>query len=311
MKGLELARRYYNEFGTPMIHNNFPDLENKLAVGLVGEGSECFGYDDEVSQDHDFEPGFCIFIPDDTDSRIEFRLERAYAGLPKEFCGLKRLSLNPTGGSRRGVIKIGDFYQKLTGYKHGPKTTKEWLSVPDYGLSAAVNGEVFFDGTGEFSNIRKSLISLPDDIRSKKLSGRIIMMAQSGQYNYTRCLSHGETGSAQLALYEFVRSTIFAVFLLNNRYAPFYKWAFRALRELPVLNDLAEPLEFLITTDNSGIYPKNKAEIIEDISMLVIQELQKQNLSDAICSDLEKHAYSVNDKISDTDLRNKHIMAAI
>ena len=54
-------------------------------------------------------------------------------------------------------------------------------------------------------------------------------MAQSGQYNYRRCLAHGETGAAQLACDELVRSTMHAVFLLNRAYMPFYKWAFRAM----------------------------------------------------------------------------------
>ena len=62
MKGLELARKYYEEYGIPMLENEFPETRKYLAVGLVGSGSECLGYDDKISQDHDFEPGFCIFL---------------------------------------------------------------------------------------------------------------------------------------------------------------------------------------------------------------------------------------------------------
>ena len=68
MKGLELSRKFYETYGAPMLHEKFPELEDKLAIGLVGDGSECFGYDDDISRDHDFEPGFCIFVPDDIDS---------------------------------------------------------------------------------------------------------------------------------------------------------------------------------------------------------------------------------------------------
>ena len=57
MKGLELAKAYYEEYGRPMIREKFPDYEGRIAVGLAGEGSECFGYDDEISRDHDFEAG--------------------------------------------------------------------------------------------------------------------------------------------------------------------------------------------------------------------------------------------------------------
>ena len=82
MKGLEIAKAFYKEYGEPMLRDRFPSLIPYLAVGLMGRGSECFGFDDEVSRDHDFEPGFCIFLPgeDVVDRRTEFLLERAYAG---------------------------------------------------------------------------------------------------------------------------------------------------------------------------------------------------------------------------------------
>ena len=65
MKGIELSEKFYLEFGAPMLHQNFSGIENLIAVGLVGSGSECFGYDDDISKDHDYEPGFCVFVPDE------------------------------------------------------------------------------------------------------------------------------------------------------------------------------------------------------------------------------------------------------
>ena len=58
MKGLELAEKFYYEYGENMLNDNFSHIKNHIAVGLVGSGSECFGFDDEISRDHDFEPGF-------------------------------------------------------------------------------------------------------------------------------------------------------------------------------------------------------------------------------------------------------------
>ena len=37
MQGLELAKRYYEEVGRPMLEREFPELLPRLAAGLVGE----------------------------------------------------------------------------------------------------------------------------------------------------------------------------------------------------------------------------------------------------------------------------------
>ncbi|MBQ3639694.1 MAG: DUF4037 domain-containing protein [Clostridia bacterium] len=313
MTGIELARGFYEEYGAPMLREQFPELVSLIAVGLVGSGSECFGFDDEISRDHDFEPGFCLFIPDEEviDRQLCFRLERAYAKLPKEYMGVRRQTMNPVGGNRHGVIRIGDFYEEKVGSRDGILTTAQWLSLPSYSLAEATNGEVFRDDLGLFSGIRKALSEMPKDIRLKKLAGNLLLMAQAGQYNYNRCLSHGETGAAQLAAIEFAKSAMNVVFLLNRAYMPYYKWSFRAMRELPKLSGLAETLEFLISSDNSGDLAETKYLVIEDIASMVISELTEQGLTKAICGDLEKHAYSVNDAISDPDVRNLHIFAAV
>ncbi|MCR5591172.1 MAG: tetratricopeptide repeat protein, partial [Lachnospiraceae bacterium] len=91
ISGLELARRYYMEYGKPMIHEKFPDYEDRIAAGLVGEGSECFGFDDGVSTDHDFGPGFCLWLKGKDYKKIGKELQKEYDALPKKFMGYERL----------------------------------------------------------------------------------------------------------------------------------------------------------------------------------------------------------------------------
>ncbi len=313
MKGLELARAYYEAFGAPTIHEQFPEYEEIIAAALTGSGSECYGYDDEVSRDHDFEPGFCLFLPgeDIVDRRTAFLLERAYAKLPQEFMGFRRQRMSPVGGSRHGVFRLDEYFTGRIGCPPEQLTPEAWLRLPEEALAEAVNGEVFRDDAGLLTDCRTILRQMPEDVRRKRLAGHLLMMAQSGQYNFGRCLTHGETAAAQLAAVEYVTHTLSALFLLNGKYKPYYKWSFRALRELPDGEAAAAKLELLLTGNNTPEEAEMKIAAIEEMAAGVIDLLQAQGLTEAVCGDLEKHAYSVNDGIRDGEIRNLHILATV
>ncbi len=297
-----------------MIESEFSDIEDKLCFGLTGSGSECFGFDDETSTDHDFEPGFCIFIPgeDLIDRQTEFKLERAYSKLPKEFMGYKRSTfMNPVGGPRHGVIRMSDYLMQKLGSENGILSDNAWLRIPSSALAEFTNGEIFADGLGEMTRLREYIKSMPRDIKLKRIAGNLLLMAQAGQYNFMRCIKHGEPAAAQMAAFEFAKSCIEVCFLLNDSYAPYYKWAFRALNNLPKLSENAAYLEYLLTTPNDDEYSEQKYFIIEDVASGIIDELINQKITQASCGDLEKHAYSVNDLIEDSEIRNQSIFAAV
>lgn len=311
MNGIELSRSYYERFGKQMLERDFPDLIPLVAVGVCGSGSDCFGYDDETSRDHDFEPGFMVFLPGDdiVDRRTAFLLERAYGKLPKEYEGARRQLVKPVGGARRGVFRTADFFAEKIGSPTGELSLYEWLSVPEYARAEATNGAIFADGLGEVTAIRARLLDMPADARLKRLAGNLITMAQSGQYNYPRCLAHGESGAAQLALAEFVRSALAALFLLARRPMPYYKWSFRAIRDLGE-EQAAKTLEYLISSPNDGADRLKKIEAVEELCVRVAQKIAAEGVAPED-SELERLAYAVNDKISDAAVRNSGIFAAM
>ena len=83
------------------------------------------------------------------------------------------------------------------------------------------------------------------------------------------------------------------------------------MRALPKMALLAELMEYLLTTGNDGDTAREKQDVMESIAADVIDELQAQGLTQAVCGDLEKHAYSVQDGIADGEIRNLHILAAV
>ena len=230
MKGMELARAYYQEYGDE-IRRQFPQYANRMAFGLVGEGSECYGYDDEISRDHDFGPGFCIWVTRDTARAIGNELEKAYCSLPADFRGFRREE-TPEGAGRLGVHAIDRFYMRYTNCEGLPRTNLEWMRIPERFLSIATNGEVFDDPEGEFTKIRTQLKQFyPADVLRKKIAARAAVMSQSGQYNFPRCVNRGDMNAAYLATAEFVKAAISMLYLLERIYMPFYKWSFRGMQD--------------------------------------------------------------------------------
>lgn len=302
MRGLDEAKKLYGEKGAELIGREFPEYEGRIAVGLVGHGSECFGYDDDISRDHDFDAGFCLWLTDEDDVKIAPRLARAYRSILPD--GVSEKSV--LGEKKLGVQRTSLFYRRYTGSDGAPESWQQWMSIPSYALAEATNGEVWRDDLGDFSKIRETLLhGMPEDVRKKKIAARAISMAQSGQYNFSRCLRHGETAAAQLAADEFVRSTADIIFLLNRAHAPYYKWLFRRMAELDKLSDMCYPLEFVLTGENDA---KLKAQVIEDTCASIIKELTAQGLTDSSSDYMETHALEVQERIENREIRSLHIM---
>ncbi|MBR2717332.1 MAG: DUF4037 domain-containing protein, partial [Oscillospiraceae bacterium] len=266
MKGLELCRRYWQEIGRPSLEKCFPEAAARAAAGLAGEGSDCFGFDDEISRDHDWGPGFCLWLRTEDYERIGPALADWYGSLPRSFMGFERLRETRETAGRVGVMEIGGFFRRYIGLDRPPQTLEEWRFIPENGLAVVTNGEVFLDGAGELTAMREALLAYyPEDIRRKRLAAVCAVAAQAGQYNYPRCLARGERAAALVALSIFIERIHSAAFLLNRRYRPYYKWAQRALTGLPLLGqELAPRINGLTRGDLF-----RKSGEVEEISALV------------------------------------------
>ena len=305
MRGLEEARALFEGRGRDWLSRDFPGWEARVAVGLAGRGSECFGFDDKVSRDHDLEPGFCLWLTDGDYAAIGAALARGYRGLT----GKSAAPRSALAEQKLGVHRVGDFYARYTGSPGAPQSWRQWLSLPDYALAEATNGEVWHDGPGVFSAIRQEILTgMPEDVRKKKLAARAVEMAQSGQYNYARCLAHGEEGAAMLALADFVRAGCGAIWLLNRRHMPYYKWMLRGMEALPLLGDMRPALDWLLTGENDAGGRETKQGVVEDICAAVIRELKAQELTGGDWDYLEPHAFAIQSRIENQQIRALHVM---
>lgn len=279
--GLALCREYYETWGRPMIAEKFGEYEGRIAVGLVGEGSDCFGYDDGISRDHDWGPGFCLWVTEETYSEIGQALQEAYEALPSEFKGCKR-TVSRQGQGRRGVMTISRFYERLT----GAKTYEEidFTKVQDASLAAAVNGEVFRDEEGIFTAFREKLKQgYPEPVRYLKLAESAAAFSQCGQYNYKRMKKREDSLTASMMVSDCIKEAIKLKHYIAGQYPPHDKWLLRSLKDLengPELLVLLRKLgkEMWSETVTGGDNGDDVEVLVERIGEFLAKELYEASL---------------------------------
>lgn len=328
--GLKLARAYWNEYGKPLIAERYPEYQGRIAAGLVGHGSECYGFDDELSHDHDFGPGFCLWLTDEDYAAIGERLQADYESLPDTFMGFgpKSQTARAQGAGRRvGVFRVGAFFESITGYRQAPPADRphEWLMLDEPTLAVATNGEVFADPLGAFSKTRQGFKLMPEDVRLSLISRRLGMIAQAGQYNLPRMLQRGDGAAAWCAINEFAEAVASLVFLINTPvsagYMPYYKWRFAALRRLSRrmaarLPDACAQLEDVLRLASAACFggvgfgeggkgaapaAKQVVSIVESICAEIVAELGREGLTDSDETFLEWQRPYVEEHIEHRD----------
>ena len=304
-KGLDLSRSYFLETAKPKLKQAFPDLYPRLAAGLCGNGSECFGYDDEVSRDHDWGEDFFLWVTEDDRDRIP------------ELIGWKRDLIaffppeHPRTQSEYGasisVMTCGDFYRQLVGTPDVPDDVLKWFRIPEANLAMCVNGDVFMDNAGEFTAIRRRFLEYyPEDFRLKKISAKCMAIAQTGQYNLQRMALREESVTVHTVVSRFVDAVTGLVFLLNRVYRPYYKWENRMLRSLPILGrEIGSLLERLVSV--AGLSPETlelQNNTVDGICGILHGELKRQGLTSSEDWFFSTHGEEVRMRISHEVIRS-------
>ena len=234
-----------------MIHDEFGAYEERIAVGVAGEGSDCFGYDDFVSRDHDFGTGVCLWLTDEDYSLIGKSLDCEYEKIVSQQEGnnlTRRLS------ERRGVMTIHGFYSSILSFNANTRdmiiTEEDWNTLDHNCLATAVNGIVFRDDLGSFTAFRKLLLDYyPDKIWKIRIVNALHKFSAALQVNYARCMTRGDVVAARLCHMQGLESAMELFFLMKREYPPYYKWTYRRLTELDVKGTFSRLIKELSEAD--------------------------------------------------------------
>lgn len=299
---LERSREFYETVGKPMILKEFPDYTDRIAVGLVGEGSDCFGFDDEISADHDYEAGFCMWLTEEDYKKIGESLQTAYQKLTKTENRLQY---------RRGVFSINGFYnyilQTNLDFEKEQKIPFETMEFEQ--LAAATNGQIFSDPPGIFSRVRKHLAEdYPEDLWRRKLAQSVHEFSQYAQSNYSRMMARKDAVTAMICVGKAVESTLDLMYLLEHRYAPYYKWKKKGLENTRLAKTIFSLLEEIAALPNqssvwegyryssASVHTEDaNVSVFEKIAAALLDEMRRQNLAEGQGLFLESYIKQILD----------------
>lgn len=310
MNGLELSEQYYLDCGKTAFHDAFGSVMDRVAVGLAGPGSECLGFDDKHSRDHDWGPGFCLWLTQEDYEQYGKAFSACYQQLPATYENYGPRQASQGESNRVGPMAIPDFFYRYTGLKAVPQTLSQW-NIPSSNLNLCTNGKVFHDPLGAFSSWRDHLLGFyPEDLRLKKITDCCMHAGQSGQYNWQRGILRKDPFVIASAKITFCQHIIKLVYLLNKQFAPYFKWMLKGVKQLPVLGQkISVLIETILITNPEMAFDdqdwENQQEQMTQVCKLIIDELQQQNLTDQNDIYLIDHVPSILSRINDAEFKNR------
>lgn len=232
--GREISVEFIREIVWPLLARRLPRDCDRLAVAVVGTGSDVAGLDDDISRDHHWGPRANVMVlPRDAASLIPAVRNLLASALPAQFRGYPvATGLAIMAGAV--CTSVDQFFEYFLGTTELPRTDREWLGLCEVDLRHVTGGEVVIDGPGELTRRRAHLAYYPDNVWKKRIADWCMYVTgRDAPYNLHRVARRDDslTGSIYKALY--LKQAMELCYMLNREYAPYTKWLNRTYRTLP------------------------------------------------------------------------------
>ncbi len=240
---IDISRQFFEEIVKPILLEHFPDETARTAFGVFGYGSEALGLDDEYSRDHHWGLRIDALMPEDVfETRRAAIMETLSANLPDSYQG-HSLREGHLAGAGLSPDNLTAFLSRTVGLTHPPKSYAEWLSIPEEDIIHVINGEVWYDPTGEFTAIRAAFNGYyPEPVRLRRIAHWCRYFSGMGTYALKRAILRDNDFYATTRFSNAIRLGIQLAFLLDKQYFPYDKWLMAYFERLPRLADPLLPL---------------------------------------------------------------------
>lgn len=240
---IDTSRDFFNEIVKPSLERTMPQETARTCFGVFGYGSEALKLDDEYSRDHHWGLRLNALMPDELYATRRDALIHAFrANLPATFRGHSLREGH--AGTGLELDSYESFLARTVGITHPPRTLQDWLVIPEEDITHVINGEIWHDPAGEFSNLRAVFAGYyPEPVRLRRLANGCRYYSGMGAYALKRALLRGNELYATTAFARAIRLGIHIAFMLERQYFPYDKWLYAYFCRLP---RLAAPLKPIV-----------------------------------------------------------------
>ena len=241
--GLEISTQFINEIILPVLQQELPSDYRRLAVAIIGTGSETMGLDDAISRDHHWGPRANVMYLRQDEARLAPRLQTILqTKLPKTW---QQYEVHADLKSMISVCSSGveAFFETFLGIDRLPERELDWLKLCEVDLLHVTAGQVVYDGPGELTRYRRVLAYYPDNVWKKRVADWCAYAAhREGPYNVHRSSRRHDEITSTMYLGQAFKRIMELCFLLNKQYAPYTKWLNRLYRTLPKYSARIAPM---------------------------------------------------------------------
>lgn len=262
--GLKLKHEYFNECFKPFLETLSEDEKTKLVIGSFFFGSELEGFDDDISEDHDFTPDFTILIKE-CDEELFKKVEEYYKAMPKHY---KRYFIKDS--KRYGVYYIEDYFKNINVYDFKNINEESYYFIKKY--------EIFYDLKDTYKSILSLSINNYEYNYPNNLSKDIIEVVQISEYNLSRMNSRNDKDSV-LYLKSLLLHRLIKLYyrLIHEPYVE-TKWAYKRIT-------LKKRYKWLKDIINKALNNNLDDDDILSLSKNIVHYLYTNDLIDKVRSD--------------------------
>ena len=255
MKGLDVARSFFEEWGLPYLKSEHPQMADRVAAVMCW-GSESLRNDDELSRDHNWGPRFNLVLTGKDMVRHGRRLSRALSeAAPREWKGF-RFRPGRNQGTNVPVSSINFWFKHYLGVAVPPTSDKAWFmrcmrtaNRWEHNLYMVRHATVFHDPLGEFTSRRKLFHYYPEGAWMRRIIWETNNVWHFGQYNFLdRLAVRRDPVAIPVCLGQFAEAVMRLVLLLSQDYTPYWKWLAAEFRKDSAAQELDKSLRRLLET---------------------------------------------------------------